>query len=139
VGSTPFPPYSQDDELIASVQGDGSTRVSIYCPTSISVVLGTGSSPEKELHIDACQADKIPILKRRGGGCAVVLDPGNVIVSVAAVGLPFGRHRQQFSVFTDWLIAGLERIGFPGIIPQGICDLAFDERKVGGGVSVSIT
>ncbi len=130
--STQFPPYCQDDDLVASVQNDGLTRVSIYCPTSICVVLGTGSSPETELHIDACQADGVDIFRRRGGGCAVVLDPGNVIVSVAAVGLPFGQHRQQFNILTNWLIAGLEHIGYPGIVPEGICDLALNDRKVGG-------
>jgi lipoate-protein ligase A len=96
------------------------------------VVLGSGSRAEVELNLDACRAARAPIVRRRGGGCAVVLDPGNIIVSVVATGLPFGRHREHFDALTDWLTAGLADIGFPGVHQAGICDLVAGDRKVGG-------
>ena len=73
-----------------------------------------------ELHLDACHRDNVPILRRRGGCCSVVLDPGNLIVSVVAAGVPFGRHRECFDTLTDWLIKGLERSGISGVYQAGI-------------------
>jgi lipoate-protein ligase A len=127
-----WPRYSYDDDLITATRRDGRTRVRVYRLTDTVVVLGSGSRPESELNRAACQVDEVPILRRRGGGCAVVIDPGNVIVSVVAAGLPFGQHRQHFDALSDWLIAGLSQIGLRGIRPAGICDLVAGDRKVAG-------
>ncbi len=127
-----FPPFAFDDELIDTASQDGQTRVRVYRMTSSAVVLGAGSRPDIELNLEACRADGIPIYRRRGGGCAVVLDPGNVIVSVVATGLPFGRHLHCFDTLTAWLIEGLDRIGIRGIRQEGICDFCLGDRKVGG-------
>ncbi|MFH1418602.1 MAG: hypothetical protein ABII12_10005 [Planctomycetota bacterium] len=127
-----FPAYAYDDDLIDAARRDGRTRVRVYRLTAPVVVLGSGSRPDVELYVDACRADNVPIVRRRGGGCAVSLDPGNIIVSVAATGLPFGHHQRHFDTLTNWLIGGLERIGIPGVRPAGICDLCIGERKIGG-------
>ncbi len=127
-----FPSYAYDDDLIAAARRDGRPRVRVYRLKAPVAVLGSGSRPEVELNIDACRSDGLPILRRRGGGCAVLLDPGNVIVSVVATGLPFGRHRACFDTLTAWLIDGLARIGIPDVRQMGICDLTLDDRKIGG-------
>ncbi len=126
------PSYAYDDDFIEASRRDGRTRVRVYRLTSPVVVLGSGSKLEMELHLDACQADNIPIVRRYGGGCAVLLDPGNIIVSVAATGLPFGHHQRHFDTLTEWLIRGLDSIGFPGVSQAGICDLCLGEHKIGG-------
>ena len=127
-----FSPYAYDDDLIAAARRDGRTRVRVYRPTAPVVVLGAGSRAETELHVDACRADNVPILRRSGGGCAVLLDPGVVVVSVVATGMPFGQHRQFFNLLTDWLIGGLKAVGISGVVQRGVCDLAYNDRKVGG-------
>ena len=127
-----YPSYTYDDDLIEAARADRRTRVRVYRLTEPVAVLGAGGRAEVELDLEACEADSVPILRRRGGGCAVVLDPGNVIVSVAATGLPFGRHARSFKALTAWLTQGLERIGFPGVHQAGICDLAIGDRKIGG-------
>lgn len=127
-----YPPYAYDNDLIEAALSDGQTRVRVYRLTDTVAVLGSGSRPETELHLDVCKADNVPILRRRGGGCAVILEPGNVIVSVVATGVPFGRHRQQFDTLTAWLIRGLARSGMPGVNQEGICDLVLGDKKVGG-------
>ncbi len=127
-----FPPYTYDDDLVEATRRDGRTRVRVYRLTETVVVVGSGSRPEVELNLAACEADGIPILKRRGGGCSVVLDPGNVIVSVVAAGVPFGHHRQHFDQLTAWLIEGLARIGVSGVEKAGLCDLVIGDRKVAG-------
>lgn len=127
-----FPTYAYDDDLIAAARRDGRTRVRVYRLEVPVAVLGAGSRPAVELNLDACREDGLPILRRRGGGCAVLLDPGNVIVSVVAIGLPFGRHRACFDLLTAWLIDGLARIGIPGVRQAGVCDLTLSGMKVGG-------
>ena len=37
-----------------------------------------------------------------------------------------------FREATDWLIAGLDAAGFPGVRGDGVSDLVLDGRKVGG-------
>lgn len=127
-----FPPYTYDDDLIQATRGDGQARVRVYRLADTAIVLGAGSDPKVELNLDACEADGVPILKRRGGGCAVVIDPGNVIVSVAMTGLPFGEHRRHFDSLSAWLITGLAQAGVPGVRKEGICDLVLGDRKIGG-------
>ena len=126
-----FAPYTYDDDLTAATRHDGKSRVRVYRLAAPVVVLGSGSRADVELNLDACRTDAIPILRRRGGGCSVVLDPGNVIVSTVATELPFGGHRRQFDLITNWLIDGLTDIGLPGIHQDGICDLVLDDKKVG--------
>ena len=118
--------------MIRATRRDGATRVRVYRPIDTMVVLGSGSRPEVELRVEACRADDVPIVRRRGGGCSVVLDPGNVIVSVVMTGLPYGHHRRHFDTLTQWLTDGLSRIGLPGIRQAGICDLSLADRKIGG-------
>lgn len=72
------------------------------------------------------------VLRRHGGGCTVVLDPGNVIVSAVLPVTGFGGNPGHFARLTSWLIGGLERAGVSGVRQRGISDLALGERKVGG-------
>ena len=127
-----FPSYTYDDDLVRATRRDDRTRVRVYRLADTVVVLGSGSRPDQELHLDACHADRVPILRRRGGGCSVVLDTGNVIVSVVMTGLPFGHYRRHFDTLTGWLAEGLERIGIPGVSQAGICDLVMGDKKIGG-------
>lgn len=131
VNST-FPPYNYDDDLIETTRHDSKTRVRVYRLSDTVVVVGSGSKPQIELNLEACRADRVPVLKRRGGGCSVVIDPGNVIVSAVVAGMPFGHHRRHFDSLTTWLIHGLARIGVLGVHQAGICDLIIGERKVAG-------
>jgi lipoate---protein ligase len=124
--------YPHDDDLVDAVRADGQARARIYSCAELAVVLGRGSNPDTEVRAEACRADRVPIYRRRGGGCAVVLDPGNLIL-VAALPLPgLGCVRETMNRCTDWTLALLARCGLATIARQGICDLAIGERKVGG-------
>ena len=74
----------------------------------------------------------MPILRRRGGGCAVLLDPGNVVVSAALAARGIGDNLRHFARLSRWLIDGLDRLGIHGLRQAGISDLAVGQRKVGG-------
>jgi lipoate-protein ligase A len=91
-----------------------------------------GSRPEQELHLDRCIDDEVPVLRRRGGGCAVVLDPGNLLVSACLHAPGFGDNPGHFRRLSEWLIQGMGRAGVAGLRQEGISDLALGDRKVCG-------
>ncbi len=120
--------YDNDDDLLAAAQ----PRVRISRPSRIEVVLGSGSKPHLELNIQHCLADQVPLTRRAGGGCSVVLDRGNLVVSVVlpAEGLP--GIRSSFNALSSWMIAGLAACGLLGVQQRGTSDLTLDNRKIGG-------
>lgn len=125
-------PYDRDDDLIAWVRGDGAPRVRVAVCEDLAVVIGRGGKPEIELHLDNIAHDGMPLLKRPGGGCAVVLDQGNIIIS-AVLALPgVGEINTAFTHISDWLVAGLARSGVSGVVQRGTSDLALGNRKIGG-------
>lgn len=124
--------YDLDDPLIEATAADGQPRHRVYRPQGVQVVLGRGSRPENELNIKACLEDRVDVLRRHGGGCSVVLDPGNLVVSAALPAEDFGRNPEHFERLTCWLSDGLEQVGISGVRQRGISDLALGERKVGG-------
>lgn len=125
-------PYLADEELIARTLVDRAPGLRLSRPARVEVVLGRGSRPERELVIERCLADGVPLLARRGGGCAVLLDPGQVLVSVALPLGGLGESRRIFEAATAWLVAALGRLGLTGLGLAGISDLAYAGRKVGG-------
>jgi lipoate-protein ligase A len=124
--------YNFDDELIRQTIADCLPRVTVYRIEETAIVLGRSSKEEDELNVEAVLEDGVPVLRRRGGGCAVVLDPGNVIVSVVLPAMGSGKIREYFSLISDWIIWGLGEAGFPGVEQRGISDLALEERKIAG-------
>jgi lipoate-protein ligase A len=96
------------------------------------VVLGRGSRPEAEVHLELVEEDGCPLYRRRGGGCSVVLDPGNVIVAAAFAVQGIGQTPAYFRRLNQWLIAGLAALGVQGLSQDGISDLVMGDRKVGG-------
>jgi len=125
-------PYEYDDDLIEAACSARERRWQVYRLDDIVVVLGRGSNPHRELQLDACVEDGIPLLRRQGGGCAVVVDPGNVIVSAVLPMNGIGNHREYFGRLSDWLICGLREVGIPNIRRAGISDLAIQNKKIGG-------
>lgn len=128
-----IPRYDRDDELIARTVLTGQPDFKVYIPEGISVVLGRGSRLEREVNLEACQRDRIPLLQREGGGCAVVLDPGNLVVSVVLPMDGYACDRRWFAALADWVLAGLLGCGVSGVVREGTSDLVFQGRKVGGG------
>jgi lipoate-protein ligase A len=129
--------WSFDDDLVAASVAASEPRARARpCPLPgappVAVVLGRGGKPEVEVDLAAARADGVPVLRRRGGGCAVILDPGNVIVSVALPIPGLGGIMSAFAAITEWLIAALAEGGVPGVERRGTSDLAVGDRKIGG-------
>lgn len=128
----PVANFDFDDHLLDQVRSDDRPRMQVTLPPHPMVVLGRGSRIDAELDLAACLRDEVPLYRRRGGGCAVVLDPGNVVVSVVLPVPGFGDNQAHFRRISDWLIAALERTGFQGITQDGISDLVLADRKIAG-------
>lgn len=126
------PPYVWDRDLLEQVLRDGRPRARVLRPADVAVVLGRGSRSDVELRMEAVEEDGVAVHRRPGGGCAVVLDPGNVVVMLAEPlrGLP--RPRELFVAFTERLLAALARVGVTDVRREDVSDLARGDRKVGG-------
>jgi lipoate---protein ligase len=127
-----FPPYDRDEPLIQAVRDGAGARLSVQRVPSTVVVLGRASKLDLELYHQRCVADGVPVLRRRGGGCAVVLDPGNLVISLALSVPGFGHVDRLWNGLTAWLVSALDRVGVPGLYRDGVCDLVLEDRKVGG-------
>lgn len=127
-----LPPYDLDEGLIQAARDQGRAQLSVRAVPDVVVVLGRASKLELELHLDRCRADGVPVLRRRGGGCAVVLDPGNLVVSLALPVPGFGHVDRLWRGLTGWMLTGLETAGIEGVYQDGISDLVLADRKVGG-------
>jgi lipoate-protein ligase A len=131
----PITSFGYDDDLITAACRDGEPRVAVYRLRGPAVVLGRGSDPARELHLDACLEDGVVLMRRRGGGCAVVLDEGCVVVSVVLpdqVSAWPSDNRRCLERLTDWLARGLASAGAEGARREGICDIAVGGRKIAG-------
>ncbi|MFC2150408.1 biotin/lipoate A/B protein ligase family protein [Calditrichota bacterium] len=124
--------YDFDEDLLTAAKESGELQIRIYSVDNRFVVLGRGSKPEVELNLENCLNEEVQIYQRRGGGCSVLLDPGNVIVSVATPAPGFGENPRYFDAISRWLIEGLTSLGFEGVVRRGISDLCIGDRKIGG-------
>ena len=131
-GNLTISPYDRDDHLIAASCSDGQAQVSVYPYRAVAVILGRGGKPEVELHVVNILADGVRVLKRPGGGCAVVLDPGNVIVTVVLPLPGIGGITTAFQRLSTEVIAALARVGIADVRQHGVSDLALGDLKIGG-------
>ncbi len=125
-------PFDLDDEMLMRTRGDYLPRVRVYEPPGVSVVIGRGGHQELELNAANIAADGVTLYRRPGGGCSVVLDPGNLIISVAVPLDGIGGIKTAFAAISDWIITALTVCDVPGVKQRGISDLAIGKRKIGG-------
>ena len=125
-------PFAFDDGLIEQASASETPVAHIYPFGFPAVVAGRGSVIENEIYLDNVHTDRIPIYRRKGGGCSVFLDPGNVIVSIAFPAKGFGGIQALFNLSSDWMIQKFERSGLTGIYQDGISDIVKENRKIGG-------
>lgn len=134
-------PYDFDDDLQRAVLDEGRAQSRVLPwneigTAPVAVVIGRGGKQHLELDTDAIRADGVPLYRRPGGGCSVVLDPGNVIVSLAAPLPGIGEINRSFAAISDWLIAGLAACGIEGVARRGVSDLALSEAAGGPDLKI---
>jgi lipoate-protein ligase A len=121
-----------NEELLSRFERDGLPVHRIYEPAEVNAVLGAGGRPETDLLLANLAADGVGHSYRRGGGGAVVLAPGQVVLAlVAEVGSPF-RNREYAAEINEWIVEALSSLGVAGVAAEGISDLAIGGRKILG-------
>ena len=80
---TPAEHLAVDEALFLSTEfqlPDGILR--IWEPAQHFVVLGRGSQVDKEVHVERCKRQGVPILRRCSGGATIITGPGCLMYSV---------------------------------------------------------
>lgn len=124
--------WALDEDLIAAVRADGQPRSAIYPHPGTACVIGSGGDAWLETQPDLLRADGVPLLRRRGGGCAVVVDPGNLICSLVLPLPGIGGITRAFGVISAAMAGALASVGVEGVVQEGVSDLAVAGRKLGG-------
>ncbi|MEW6368977.1 MAG: hypothetical protein AB1714_30485 [Acidobacteriota bacterium] len=124
-------PYDLPD---ARMLRAGSDRVDtkVFVPDRVMVVVGRGSDPEHELHVESVLADSVPVYRRETGGCAVVLSHQMLVVALALRSASPQPPLPYFRLFNELLQRALVRAGIIGVEPAGTSDLAIRGRKISG-------
>lgn len=124
--------FSLDEDLPAEAEGAGAPRLRVWEPPGVAVVLGRGNDDAREVRGEACKADEVPVLRRLGGGGAVVLAPGCLVASWArpvARPLAVGEHlRDAVGLLARVLGATTGLV----LAARGTGDLCLGDRKVAG-------
>ncbi len=99
----------------------------------VAVVLPRSRAPEREVFLERCAADRVPVVVRPSGGGAVVLGPGTVAASLLVAADPAVRFPEPyFRRLCGAVAEALAERGVPGVAMRGVSDLCLGERKVAG-------
>jgi lipoate-protein ligase A len=99
----------------------------------VVVVVSRSRSPEREIFVERCAADHVPVVVRPSGGGAVVLAPGVVAASAVLAADPGARFPEPYFRRCCGAVAeALAALGVAGVEMRGISDLCLGDRKVAG-------
>lgn len=125
-------PWSLDEDLLHAARSSGRPQVAVYPHPELCAVIGSGGDPWVETRPDRLASDGVPLRRRRGGGCAVVVDPGNLICSLAVPAPGIGGITRAFGAISGLMGEALAAVGIAGVVQAGVSDLAVGDRKLGG-------
>ena len=125
-----------DEALLDAVeQGECGPALWFWEASVHGVVVGYGQSPAREVHLDACRADQVPVLRRCSGGGTVVQGPGCLSYAVA---LPIETHADLETIQgTNAFVMARNRAAIQSLVTgvvdvRGHTDLVWNQRKVSG-------
>jgi len=99
----------------------------------VAVVLSRSRDPRREVHLDNCRQDGVPVIVRPSGGGAVVLAPGMLAASVLARPLHDERYPEPvFRRYCGAVSSAFKEAGISGVMVRGVSDLCLADRKVAG-------
>lgn len=133
--SSPAENLALDEALLEELEENGGDPVLRFWESDRHfVVLGRACSVNDDVHIAACEQDRIPVLRRASGGGTVLLGPGCLSYSFV---LPLQLHPELANIRTtnqfilDRIAQALARWE-PAIAFRGISDMAIDGLKISG-------
>ena len=123
---------SIDRRVIAACQQQ--ICVQVWSPDHDIVVLGNSENADIACYQQQCIAQGVPVLKRKGGGGAVVLHPHCIVVSMGLWVRRYFHNAHYFACINAALIESLATYhpALADLQHRGLSDIAWGERKVGG-------
>jgi len=125
-----------DEALLEQAEEAAEPRevLRLWEPREMMVVVGRSSRVAEEVHVEACRARGIPILRRPSGGAAVVLGPGCLMFALVLSyqqrpALRAIDHAHRFVLST---LAAALRPMVPQVRCRGTSDLALSDLKFSG-------
>lgn len=103
-----------------------------WIPAETLVVIGNGSKPENEIIEDMIRTDRVPVVRRSTGGCAVVLSREMAIVSFAIYTEDQKDSGEYFRILNSIIVDALSKMGVRDVSHKGRSDIAIGERKIAG-------
>jgi lipoate-protein ligase A len=106
----------------------------VWVPQTPMVVLGSSNDAARECNVAACSAAQIPVLRRYGGGGAVVLYQGCVVLSLGMWVREQFQNSKYFRLVNAAVVNAVAR-RWPVLgtcTTRGISDIAWGEKKVAG-------
>lgn len=120
--------------LLAAEGGEGDEILRVWEWQRTAVVLGAAGRLTSEVHVEACRAARIPVVRRSSGGGAVLLGSGCLIYSLVLAYRRCPLLDEIHSAF-DWVLqqtcASLRKT-IDGIRIAGVSDLVYGDRKFSG-------
>jgi len=128
-----LPGFSGDEIALKAIEEGHKCFVDIYEYKKIDVVLGKSISLNPDINIEACQEEGVALLRRKGGGGAVVLSPGVWVITAC-----YANSRKDINV--PWVLErialtiaeGLEQVTDVRISLNGMGDLCIGDKKILG-------
>jgi lipoate-protein ligase A len=123
---------SLDKDLPDRVEAGVPGIIRVWEPRTAAVVLGRSNASEREARPDVCEKEGVPVLRRLGGGGAVVLGPGCLVVSLARLveeSLVIGPYMEKA---VGILAAAIREVAGVATEPRGTGDLCVGDRKILG-------
>ena len=102
--------------------------------STYAVVLGRSSSVRREVHMERCTAESIPMLRRCSGGASVVIGPGCLMYAVM-LDLRKRPELRPIDAVHRFVMDRIRHACLALDVPvvfQGTCDLTIDQRKFSG-------
>lgn len=135
-GTGPAECLAWDEALLDLVEDEAcDAALWFWEAPSHCVVVGYGQTPAREVRLEACRADGVPVLRRCSGGGTVLQGPGCLSYALA---LPIDAHPDLGTVGgTNAHVMGRQRDALSRVVPGSLAvcghtDLVWDGRKVSG-------
>lgn len=128
-----LPGFPGDEIALKAVEEGQNCFIDIYEYQKINVVLGKSIKLNPDINVEACEREGIPLLRRKGGGGAVVLSPGVWVITACYantrkdLNIPLVLERIALTIGE-----GLEQIVNVKISINGMGDLCIGDKKILG-------
>ena len=123
-----------DEALLVAAEESGAGEVlRLWELPSLAVVLGSGGSVAIDVNAAACDADRVPILRRASGGGTVLLGPGCLCFSLV-LAYEHAAGLDQIRASNQYVLARVSRALHPVLATDlaGTSDLAANGLKLSG-------